>query len=81
MKENGFRGCTVLGRRKNATIGLPEAGCSTEEAQSITGQATLRMLEYSGAQGEQKALAGPAITKLANAHRTNSLKPRVKPGR
>lgn len=70
MKRIGFPGYSIHGLRKNATNRLLEAGCSTKEAQSITGHTTLQMIELYGAEAERKTLAVSAISKLENARRT-----------
>lgn len=52
------------GLRKNAAIALVEAGCTPQEAQAITGHATLTMLAHYSKKANQKHLAEVAMAKL-----------------
>jgi integrase len=52
------------GLRKNATIALIEAGCTVQEAQAITGHATLNMLSHYAQRADQERLAQAAMKKL-----------------
>lgn len=60
-----LHGETVVphGLRKNAVIALIEAGCSTGEVQSITGQ-SYRVVEYYARRVSQSRLSSAAILKL-----------------
>lgn len=60
-----LHGETVVphGLRKNAVIALIEAGCSTGEVQSITGQ-SYRIVEYYARRVSQSRLSDAAILKL-----------------
>lgn len=51
------------GLRKNATIALLEAGCTTAQVKAITGHATDEMVNHYGAQVNQKKLGQQAIRK------------------
>jgi len=54
------------GLRKNATIALIEAGCTSQEAQAITGHETLDMLNHYAKRVDQQRLAETAMRKLEN---------------
>ncbi len=56
-------GCVFHGLRKNATVALAEAGCSDHEIQSITGHATLAMIQHYSKGVNQKRLAKQAMKK------------------
>ncbi|HLN24751.1 MAG TPA: tyrosine-type recombinase/integrase [Patescibacteria group bacterium] len=55
------------GLRKNATVGLLEAGCTAKLVQSITGHATMEMVELYGRRVNQKKLAREAMTLLTSS--------------
>lgn len=54
------------GLRKNATIMLLEAGCTTEQVQAITGHETQEMVAHYGKRVSQKRLAKEAMRKLTD---------------
>lgn len=58
------------GLRKNAVNGLLEAGCSTAEVSSITGQ-SLAMVEHYGKLRDQPKLASVAMIKWGAGHSAN----------
>ncbi len=57
------------GLRKSAVVMLLEAGCTTAEVASITGQ-SYEMVEQYAKQVSQRKLAAAAIAKWENAERT-----------
>ena len=57
------------GLRKSAVVMLLEAGCTTAEVASITGQ-SYDMVEHYAKQVSQRKLAAAAIAKWENAERT-----------
>ncbi len=68
------------GLRKNAVNGLLEAGCSTAEVSSITGQ-SLQMVEHYAKQRNQNRLASAAILKWGEHEaRTGKLSATLKTG-
>lgn len=71
MKDIGFPGYSRHGLRKNAVIGLLEAGCTTHEVMSATGQ-TEQMVAHYALQVSQKKMAASAIDKLARADGTGT---------
>lgn len=65
MKEHrAMDGLVFHGLRKAAAAKLAEAGCSTKEIASITGHATLQMVELYTREAEQKRLAKRAMRRL-----------------
>ncbi|CDO38294.1 putative Integrase [Novosphingobium sp. KN65.2] len=60
--DNGHERRTAHGLRKNATIELFEAGCTTAEVAAITGHKSLGMLDHYGKKRSQ-----PKIARLATA--------------
>ncbi len=63
-KNAGVSGQYVFhGLRKNATIKLLEAGCTTAQVKAITGHATDEMVNHYGAEVNQKKLARQAMEK------------------
>lgn len=68
----GCAGLPFHGLRKNASIALIEAGCTTKEAQAITGHTTIEMLEHYAKGASQKRLAESAIDKVVRAGRTKA---------
>ncbi len=68
----GCAGLPFHGLRKNATNSLLEAGCTTKEAQAITGHNTLAMIEHYAKGANQKRLAESAMGKVIRAGRTKA---------
>lgn len=68
----GCAGLPFHGLRKNATNALIEAGCTTKEAQAITGHTTIAMLEHYAKGANQKRLAESAMGKVIRADRTKA---------
>ncbi|WP_337996184.1 tyrosine-type recombinase/integrase [Oleispirillum naphthae] len=68
----GCAGLPFHGLRKNATNTLMEAGCSTKEAQAITGHNTLMMLEHYAKGANQKRLAESAMAKVVRAEKSKA---------
>ena len=64
VKKLGFAGYSLHGLRYNAAQKLFEVGCTPQEAQAITGHATLKMVQKYGKGASQKRLAKAAIAKL-----------------
>lgn len=67
------RGCEIVphGLRKNAVNSLLEAGCSTAEVASITGQ-SLQMIEHYAKQRDSGHLSGAAILKFEALDKTGT---------
>ncbi len=61
---------TIHGWRYNAVVQLAEAGCSDSEIQSVTGHATLEMVQKYRAQASQKKLSKSAQIRRANRTET-----------
>jgi len=60
-------GLVFHGLRKTAAAKLAECGCTPHEIASITGHASLRMIEHYTAEAQQAVRAKAAILKLQNA--------------
>lgn len=67
MREAGLTGLHFHGLRKTAATKLAEVGCSEHEIGSITGHASVRMIEHYTKKANQKRRALAAIHKLENA--------------
>jgi len=63
MVALGVKGAVFHGLRKNAVINLLEAGCTTQETASISGQ-SLQMVEHYARRINQRFLSTKAIEKL-----------------
>ena len=61
---------SIHGWRYNAVVQLAEAGCSDSEIQSVTGHATLEMVQKYRAQASQKKLSKSAQRRRANRTET-----------
>jgi integrase len=59
-------GLPFHGLRKNATIALLEAGCTTDEVKAITGHSTDEMVKHYAEKVNQKKLAQRAMKKLVD---------------
>lgn len=61
---------SIHGWRYNAVVQLAEAGCSDSEIQSVTGHATLEMVQKYRAQASQKKLSKSAQKRRSNKTKT-----------
>jgi integrase len=69
LAAHGLPGLNVHGLRKLAATRLAEAGCTAHEIASITGHASLSMVQLYTKGADQERLAGAAIAKLTNARK------------
>lgn len=60
----------VHGLRKVAARRLAEAGCSTNEIAAVTGHKTLGMVQHYTRSADQERLAGAAISRLSDNHKS-----------
>jgi integrase len=69
MKKTGHSAHSLHGLRKNATIELLEAGCTTDEVKAITGHLTNQMIELYGKDVQKRRQGKAAIVKLVEARK------------